>query len=484
MRKHLRYVMVCFCLLFAGSMAAESVIKFVPAETKESATETSVSKGGVTLTVSGGMMNRDDNYRTYKSQTLTVSSTVGKITKIAFASTVDDPSVNYGAGYSECNTGSFTAEGANGLWTGEANEVVLTAGNHQVRATYYEVTIDGEASDDDPVDPVVEAKELYKEDFTAGQGKFTIEDKMVSEGLSYVWTQDSRYGMKASAYVGGSDLAAESWLLSPEIDLKKATGTSITFSHALNFFLDIERAKSEATVWVKVNGGDWAQLEGVTYPGELSWTFIDCTIDTKAYDGKKVQFGFKYVSTEEKAGTWEIKNFVVKGQGEASVAGDDQPEEVKSINTAEALALIAELADGKTTQENYYVSGVVVGIEEINLEYGNATFNIADDANDGAEKQLTVYRAYGLDNAKIEDESYVNIGDVVVVFGKLQRYVKNGVIIPEVSKGYIYAIKNKTGIDGVKSISSPTPAYNLKGQKVDANYRGIVVKDGKKFLVR
>ncbi len=476
--------MVCFCLLFAGSMAAESVIKFVPAETAASATQTSVSNGGVTLTVSGGMLNREDNYRTYKDQTLTVSSTVGKITKIAFASTVEDPSSNYGAAYSEWSSGSFTAEGANGVWTGEASEVVLTAGNHQVRATYYEVTIDGEAGGDDPVDPVVVAKELYKEDFTAGQGKFTIEDKTLSEGLSYVWSQDSRYGMKASAYVGGSNLAAESWLLSPEIDLSKATETSITFSHALNYFLDIERAKSEATVWVKVNGGDWSQLDGVTYPSELSWSFLDCTIDTKAYDGKKVQFGFKYVSTEEKAGTWEIKTFVVKGQGEASVAGDDKPEEVKNITTTEALALIAELADGKTTSENYYVSGVVVSIDEINLGYGNATFNIADDANAGAEKQLKVYRAYGLDNAKIEDENYLKTGDIVVVFGKLQRYEKDGVITPEVSKGYVYAIKNNTGIDGVKVLSSPTPFYNLRGQQVDASYRGIVVKDGRKYLMK
>ena len=44
----------------------------------------------------------------------------------------------------------------------------------------------------------------------------------------------------------------------------------------------------------------------------------------------------------------------------------------------------------------------------------------------------------------------------------------------------------QVGTDGIKSIQTITPAtgaiYNLKGQKVDASYKGIVIKDGKKFL--
>ena len=40
-----------------------------------------------------------------------------------------------------------------------------------------------------------------------------------------------------------------------------------------------------------------------------------------------------------------------------------------------------------------------------------------------------------------------------------------------------------TGINGVKTITPiATAIYNLKGQKVDASYKGIVIKDGKKFL--
>ena len=42
------------------------------------------------------------------------------------------------------------------------------------------------------------------------------------------------------------------------------------------------------------------------------------------------------------------------------------------------------------------------------------------------------------------------------------------------------------GADGIKSVKTITPAtgaiYNLKGQKVDASYKGIVIMNGKKYL--
>lgn len=482
--KNLRYVLICLLvLLTGGTVAAETTISFIPAETQPTATQTEVSKDGITLTVSAGTMNRDDNYRTNKNQTLTITSTIGKITKVTFTSPVADPDENYGAGYSEWNTGSFTAEGAEGTWTGEADKVVLTAGNHQVRAIVYNVTVDGEGGT--PENPSQE-KVLYTENFTTSQGKFTIEDKVMPEGLTFVWSQDSRYGMKASAYVSGTDLAAESWLVSPVIDLTKASATSISFSHALNFFADVERAKTEATVWVKVNGSEWTLLEGVTYPETLSWTFIDSQIETPLCDGKKVQFAFKYLSTEEKAGTWEVKSFTLKGQGEATVEGDQKPEEeVKTITTAEALALIAELADGKISAENYIVTGIVVSIDEISTSYGNATFNMADNADDGEDKQIKVFRAKGLTNEKIEDENIIKVGDQLTVFGRLQRYVRDGVMTPEMTSCYINTINGSpSGIEDISTLSSSTPLYNLRGQRVDENYRGIVLKNGKKVFVK
>jgi hypothetical protein len=161
----------------------------------------------------------------------------------------------------------------------------------------------------------VAAKELpYSEVFKGvGIGDFTIENVTIPPALSYVWTYDSRYGMKASAFLSGTAYATESWLISPKINLSSATTPQLSFKHAVNQFASIDKAKEEATVWVREENGTWTKLEGVNYPSSLGWAFVESgAIDLSAYVGKKIQVGFKYTSTEEKSGTWEVQDFLVQ----------------------------------------------------------------------------------------------------------------------------------------------------------------------------
>ncbi|MBQ9650498.1 MAG: hypothetical protein IJV25_08765 [Prevotella sp.] len=44
--------------------------------------------------------------------------------------------------------------------------------------------------------------------------------------------------------------------------------------------------------------------------------------------------------------------------------------------------------------------------------------------------------------------------------------------------------KNTTAIDSVKAADADGPVYNLAGQKVGASYKGIVIQNGKKRIVR
>ena len=53
----------------------------------------------------------------------------------------------------------------------------------------------------------------------------------------------------------------------------------------------------------------------------------------------------------------------------------------------------------------------------------------------------------------------------------------------------IFSVKVKggaivSGIDGVRTINDNAPTYNLAGQRVGRAYRGIVVKNGKKRIIR
>lgn len=158
-------------------------------------------------------------------------------------------------------------------------------------------------------------KEPYSESFETGFGSFVLDNVNLSEGLSYVWAIDKSYKCaKASAYVNKKNLPSESWLVSPWIKLSAAEVIrSLYFDHAVSKYFG--NVSEEATLWIKVEGGDWTQITSIAYPEvpqDKSFSpFETQAVSLAGYEGKKIKVGFKYVSTDEAAGTWEIRNFKV-----------------------------------------------------------------------------------------------------------------------------------------------------------------------------
>lgn len=158
-------------------------------------------------------------------------------------------------------------------------------------------------------------KEPYSESFETGFGSFVLDNVNLSEGLSYVWAIDKSYKCaKASAYVNKKNLPSESWLVSPWIELSAAEVIrSLYFDHAVSKYFG--NVSEEATLWIKVEGGDWTQITSIAYPEvpqDKSFSpFETQVVSLAGYEGKKIKVGFKYVSTDEAAGTWEIRNFKV-----------------------------------------------------------------------------------------------------------------------------------------------------------------------------
>nr|MCR4572541.1 hypothetical protein [Lentisphaeria bacterium] len=190
-------------------------------------------------------------------------------------------------------------------------------------------------------------------------------------------------------------------------------------------------------------------------------------------------------------GTYETaskKAYIYSLNGKTKNEGGDTPDpgEVKKVTVAQSLEIINALEDGKTTAEEYIVKGYVVKITEISTNYGNATFIIADEKNDTTG--LTVYRAKDCDGEKITDENALKAGDMVEVQGKLQKYVKNETVTPEVaSGGKILTINGTkfTGIEEVKVSNRYSGAiYNMAGQRIKTPAKGLFIKDGKKFFVK
>lgn len=151
----------------------------------------------------------------------------------------------------------------------------------------------------------------YSYDFTQGQGDWTISDDNNTTGKA-IWTNSSKYGMIATAYVNKVNYESSSWLTSPTIDLTNKSNPKLTISHATNFFTDISTAQNEATVWASADGQDWQQVELEDFPTALGWSFVTSTASLADYAGQKIQLAFHYSSTAAKAGTWEIKTVEIK----------------------------------------------------------------------------------------------------------------------------------------------------------------------------
>lgn len=157
---------------------------------------------------------------------------------------------------------------------------------------------------------------IFSETFAANSlGQFTIENINLPSGLDAVWKGSASYGAVATAYESESqtNLDSDSRLVSPVIDLGSASAQALSFEHALNFFADIATARQQATVEARVEGGEWETLEGTTYPAEMGWSFVPSgSISLAKFAGKKIQIAFHYTSTAAKAGTWEVKNVIIK----------------------------------------------------------------------------------------------------------------------------------------------------------------------------
>lgn len=233
---------------------------------------------------------------------------------------------------------------------------------------------------------------VLDESFATSQGNFTIEDKQLPEGGSYVWKHDTYNDdkfMKASGYIGGAK-ASESWLISPTIDLNKATTATLTFDHAHKF---AGTPSKELTLWVtETNTEVWKQLAIDKYGTNNDYNFVTATIDLSAYAGKTIKFAFKYISTTSAAGTWEIKNVKVIANGEGGGTVTPEPDPEPGTETGNADLFISEYVEGSSF--NKYIEIYNPTNEDVDLSnYKLAMHNYsgsAEGGNDGGLKEVAL----------------------------------------------------------------------------------------------
>ena len=329
----------------------------------ENAKSISLTSGNYTISASkeAGSSNPTVNetyqdFRSYAKNQVLVSNSQENIKKLVFHLSAQGKKRWTELSPSE---GAVTHDKANGviIWEGDAQNIIFGVGEKAVYGTdgatkagqfaFSSVTAYTAADLENGGETPDEDITLYSETFGTNQGVFTIENKVLPEGTTYIWKFDSRNGMKASAYVNKTNYASESWLVSPKFDCTNATALTLSFSEAANFFTSAENVSAYTSVKVKEVGTDtWTDLTLSARAGGTNWDFTDgITADLSAYVGKKMQIAFVYTSSAELAGTWEVKNFELKGKGEVTTESEVViPEytkiaELKNNATATATAV-------------------------------------------------------------------------------------------------------------------------------------------------
>ena len=174
--------------------------------------------------------------------------------------------------------------------------------------------------------------------------------------------------------------------------------------------------------------------------------------------------------------TLTVKAAAEEGGGE-TVDISNTPETAYTV--AKAIELIAA---GKGLSTKVYVKGTISYIKEISTQYGNATYDISDDGT--TSNALTVYRGNYLGGEKFTAGDELEVGDDVVVYGQLKLYNNSNQINTGSS---IYSVNSvTTGVNGITTDEADTnaPVFNLAGQRVNGNFKGVVIQNGKKFFNR
>ena len=306
--------------------------------------------------------------------------------------------------------------------------------------------VEGTESDDTENTEKPEGTYIY-ETFSASLGDFATQQTVGN----YPWINDYSTA-KATSY-DGADNEATSWLISPAVDFTEETEAYATFEYIIRYAESGKVAENHqllisADYKDDVATATWTDLPYNAVEGSNWLTFYKANINIPAeFLGKaNITFAFRYTATT-KAGTWEVRNFVVAhGKAEITETPDtpETPSEASEYTVAEALAAFVA---GETKPA--IVKGYIVGsIDDKSISDANfsgaavlkTNLLLADNAD---ETDIAKCLAVQLPAGDVRDalnlvDNPGNYKKYVVLTGSLEKYF---------------------GVAGLKSVS----AYTIDG---------------------
>lgn len=432
MIKTLRFTLMAVMMLICGAISAQTVVTFTAGTDKsEGAT---LTKDGITLTLKEGTSTSGlgklatAEYRLYKGNILTVSSTIGNITNIEFTCTANN-TAKYGPGCFAAQNG-YTFKDKVGTWVGNATSVDFTSESAQVRAKTIKVTVGGAAGETKKAAKLAFSEEKVNHEvgtaFTAptfswettATVKFSSDNEAVAtvnaEGVIALGTEEGKAVITAEAAENDTYAAGKAtctvyvWHY---VTYKKATA--------------IESGKKYLIV---------AQRDGNTYYA------MPC----------KESYKYGYLSTVMKEGTLD---------------------ELKVESSYDDNFVFAECEDGYSIQDCY----------------GRYLY-MDDDPNHKSFQLGTEPVAWEVEASDNGTFSITNNGQFIQfgegTFTSFGAYAtkQDNTVLPMLFK----MVEGTTGINNIQTTTAVknNVMYNIAGQRVNKDYKGLVIVNGKKMMVK
>ena len=301
-------------------------------------------------------------------------------------------------------------------------------------------------------------------DFTTSLGKFKSESAEGDGSIKWDINYSSACITGYADWDGSgtkTNKAGVTFLVSPEVDLTKATEAYVELNHAMRYengdintnnsllITDNYTGDVKTTAWTQIKypttGLNGAQFDFVTSKANIPAEFM----------GKKVVVALRHTCAA-KSSTWEVKTLsvlagkvdettpdtpVTPGAGEAKGTGT----KADPFNSVAANKAASALAAGAESEQEYYIKGKICKIAQAYKadQWGNASFYISDDGTE-TDKFYCFHLLY-LNNEKYtEGKTNIAVGDEVVVCAKIMNYMGN---TPETvgNKGYLVELKSNGG---------------------------------------
>ena len=453
---------------------------FTPVESSDYST----TKNGITVSVVGSTVTADQ-MRIFKGKTITISSTVGNITKIVFTCTAKNDA-KYGPG-SFGDLSGYTYADEIGTWEGSASEVTFTSEKNQVRATQIVVTVGGEPSTQTAT--TIEFAEGYETRATCGKDeKLALPTATVKAG---------------DAAVTG---ATVSWTSSNE-ELAKIQGNDIVIPNGV---------QGEATIKAEYAGNDSYKASSKSYKVTVykGATLLSTLVSDVTSTNEKWDNGGEYVSywfVDMENGMKSVSNTVTYANGKYIYLTDGTNNLLfygnNTLELKQGDVVSGDLGEGKqgavwgklyrynklpefsftdmnikVQSEGAAVQPKTITVDQLSenlngyVKIDNAAFVAADGKNVSftvGEAPLAIYNQFNVGVEGLEaGAAYTLLGMVSVYKENYQLYLIS------FEKADPAHISDMSAGDN----QPEGELYNIAGQRVEKAKKGLYIRDGKKFV--